>query len=141
MLEQERGLGLTELSNMPHHYVEIGSMLLAEASDDVDDCDEVRTLLEDIYDYRSGKLRESMKVLADVWRTKESAPPAATLSASAMEIACLKPSLLEAFNQVCSLSFILFYLFDMPTLISFASLLVPKIEIARILEYACKRGG
>ena len=43
-----------------NHYMEISSMLLKCASDDIQNADEVRTLIKDIWDVRLAKLRRSI---------------------------------------------------------------------------------
>eukprot|EP00903_Cladosiphon_okamuranus_P006410 g6274.t1 len=45
---------------LPHHYLEIASLLLNTASDDIEEPDRVRTLLEDVENVRRAKMYEGM---------------------------------------------------------------------------------
>ncbi|CAM9384223.1 unnamed protein product, partial [Discosporangium mesarthrocarpum] len=49
---------------LPHHYLEISSLLLHSASDDIDEPDRVRTLLEDVENVRRAKMYEGMGAAA-----------------------------------------------------------------------------
>lgn len=48
---------------LPHHWLELGHLLLTHASDDFDDPDTVRRLLRDLREVRMSKLRKGFKVL------------------------------------------------------------------------------
>ncbi|XP_015774042.1 PREDICTED: DNA replication complex GINS protein PSF2-like [Acropora digitifera] len=45
------------------HYMEISSLLLSSAADDIPHADEVRTLIKDIWDLRIAKLRKSIDIM------------------------------------------------------------------------------
>jgi GINS complex protein len=50
-----------EFASLPFHYLEISSLLLSVAPDDMGpDCDRMRTLLEDIENVRQGKMYKGM---------------------------------------------------------------------------------
>ncbi|CAM9248757.1 unnamed protein product [Choristocarpus tenellus] len=49
---------------LPHHYLEIASLLLNSASDDIVEADRVRTLLEDVENVRKAKMYEGMGAAA-----------------------------------------------------------------------------
>jgi len=57
---EERGDKLTQL---PFYYMEIASLLLHNAAEDVPDAPTVRSLLEDIWTRRNVKLRESLQAI------------------------------------------------------------------------------
>ena len=48
---------------LPYHWLEMGEMLLAAASDDFEDPDQVRRLMRDIREARVAKLRASVEQL------------------------------------------------------------------------------
>lgn len=52
-----------QMDALPHHWLELGHLLLTHASDDFDDPDTVRRLLRDLREVRMSKLRKGFKVL------------------------------------------------------------------------------
>ena len=48
---------------LPYHTLEMGHLLLAHASDDLEQADDVRRLLRDLREVRMSKLRKGFKVL------------------------------------------------------------------------------
>ena len=48
---------------LPHHWLELGHLLLTHAADDFEDPDTVRRLLRDLREVRMSKLRKGFKVL------------------------------------------------------------------------------
>jgi len=55
--EQEKSSEIGSLADLPFHYMEISSMILQVAADDIADVDRVRSLLEDIENLRAHKIR------------------------------------------------------------------------------------
>jgi GINS complex subunit 2 len=48
---------------LPYHYLELSSLLLAAASDDIPESDAIRQLLRDLREVRMSKLRKGFRVL------------------------------------------------------------------------------
>eukprot|EP00002_Diphylleia_rotans_P005099 TRINITY_DN1412_c0_g1_i1.p2 TRINITY_DN1412_c0_g1~~TRINITY_DN1412_c0_g1_i1.p2 ORF type:complete len:150 (+),score=25.66 TRINITY_DN1412_c0_g1_i1:645-1094(+) len=83
---------------MPFHYMEIATQLMENAPDDIENIHEVRTILEDIWDCRSAKIRKGLHGL-------EPRTTAVKLkNLSAMEINGIRPFFVEAMNQFFWLS-------------------------------------
>ena len=54
----------TQLSPVEHLYLEISTLLLQHARDDIDQPDRVRTLLEDIQNIRNRKLKQGLVAIS-----------------------------------------------------------------------------
>ena len=63
--EQEKTTPASELSDMPHHYVEVASLLFNAAPDDIPQVDLVRTLLEDVEQLRQSKINKGVKAVGE----------------------------------------------------------------------------
>ncbi|KAI6650223.1 hypothetical protein LOD99_6140 [Oopsacas minuta] len=70
------------------HYMEISSILLNHASDDIPQAEEIRTLIKDIWDMRMSKLRRSISIMI-----KEQHVHAQVKNISYMELFCIRPHL------------------------------------------------
>ena len=70
------------------HYMEISSILLNHASDDIPQADEIRTLIKDIWDIRMSKLRRSISMMV-----KELHSHAQVKNISHMELFCIRSHL------------------------------------------------
>mmetsp|Transcript_8205 Transcript_8205/g.15199 ORF Transcript_8205/g.15199 Transcript_8205/m.15199 type:complete len:265 (+) Transcript_8205:410-1204(+) len=94
--EKEHSTGALE--PMPYHYIEIASLILRHAPDDVDEVHKVRSLLEDIENLRQYKIRKGLK--ATVLQEQEDLVQNVKLSnASAMEIHGIRSFLLETLGK------------------------------------------
>ena len=72
-------------TDLPHHYLEIASMIFERAPDNVAEESRVRTLIEDIENVRQAKIRKGMQELGKL--AAETVPPGANLTGiAAMEI-------------------------------------------------------
>jgi len=77
------------------HYMEIASMLIRSAPEDISKADEVRTLIKDIWDVRMAKLRKSTDQL--VLRQE---PYAQIDNLTLMEMNQIRTTLLPALNEM-----------------------------------------
>ena len=96
-LEQEkRDQNLSR--SLPHHYSEIASMLFEVASDDIDQADRLRTLVEDITNIRQTKLRKGMESVME--NVKVSGSPNVSLTGiAALEMNKIRPSFLHGLEM------------------------------------------
>lgn len=62
-LEEEKRDGNSLSRSLPFHYVEICHLLFNNASDNIEDVDRVRMLIEDIQDVRMSKVRNGVNMM------------------------------------------------------------------------------
>ncbi|XP_066157120.1 probable DNA replication complex GINS protein PSF2 [Euwallacea fornicatus] len=77
------------------HYMVVAKLILGNASDDVPQASEIRTIIKDIWDIRMSKLRSSMDVMI-----KNSSMYAAIDNLTLMEMNCIRPILPHALDQI-----------------------------------------
>eukprot|EP01136_Pigoraptor_vietnamica_P045722 Opistho-1_new@24038 len=77
---------------MPEHYMEIATLLLESASDEIAAADDVRGLLQDIWDLRYAKIRRGLRELQDTSAVKLN-------HLSLMEVNAVRPFFVQAMNQ------------------------------------------
>lgn len=83
-------------SEMPSpHYMEVSSLILNNAADDVPRADEVRTLVKDVWDMRQAKLRKGVDQMI---AQQESFAKLDHLTL--MELNCIRPFLTEALDHL-----------------------------------------
>ena len=58
-------------TNLPFHYLEIAHVLFNNASDNIEDVDHIRTLIEDIATARATKLRKGANSVMDLAANEE----------------------------------------------------------------------
>ncbi|CAH3141849.1 unnamed protein product [Porites lobata] len=80
------------------HYMEIASLLLNSAADDIPHADEVRTLIKDIWDLRIAKLRKSIDIMVSQQEVY-----ARLDDLSLMEINMIRPFLTQALDHMHNL--------------------------------------
>ncbi|XP_004600886.1 DNA replication complex GINS protein PSF2 isoform X3 [Sorex araneus] len=80
------------------HYMELTRLLLSHASDDIPRADEIRTLVKDVWDTRTAKLRVS----ADSFVRRQEAH-AKLDNLTLLEISCSGPFLTSALGRLCKL--------------------------------------
>ncbi|XP_062501460.1 DNA replication complex GINS protein PSF2-like [Corticium candelabrum] len=97
LTEKKREEGASELfTPMPSdHYMEVAMALLNNASDDVQDADQVRTLIKDIWDIRVAKLRKSIDQMI-----RSQAISAELTNLTLMEINTIRPFLTKALDHL-----------------------------------------
>eukprot|EP01137_Pigoraptor_chileana_P007610 Opistho-2@53415 len=99
-LEQSRENEKREVGrfcSMPDHYMEVAAVLLESASDEVANSDEVRGLLQDIWDLRYAKIRRGLRDLQDSSAVKLN-------NLSLMEINAVRPFFVQVMNQFNAIS-------------------------------------
>ena len=90
---------------LPYHYIEIGSMLLDAASEDIENVDTVRSTLEDIQNVRMAKIRKGFQDIARMVREDEEKVTSVNLKGmAAFEIFQIRPFMTSMLNQFYSLS-------------------------------------
>lgn len=77
------------------HYMVEAKLILGNASDDVPRADEIRTIIKDIWDIRTSKLRSSMDYMI-----KNSSMYAAIDNLTLMEMNSIRPILPHALDQI-----------------------------------------
>lgn len=77
------------------HYMVLAKLLLGNASDDIPQADEVRTLIKDIWDIRMSKIRSSMDQVIKSGSFSISLP-----NLTFMEINSIRPILPHALDQI-----------------------------------------
>eukprot|EP00945_MAST-04E_sp_MAST-4E-sp1_P000630 g630.t1 len=83
---------------LPHHYSEIASMLFEVASDDIEQPDRLRTLVEDIANIRQTKLRKGMESVME--NVKVGGSPNVSLTGiAALEMNKIRPSFLHGLEM------------------------------------------
>lgn len=82
-----------KLEHMPFHYMEIASLVLACARDDIPDLARVRSALQTLEEIRSSKLRVSLKAIGVTH------DPLELTGASAMEIHQIKTAMTSALDE------------------------------------------
>ena len=100
--EKESAAG--SLQALPNHYMEIASLLLQYASDDIEKSDRVRSLVEDIENLREHKVQSGLQTVgATVVQNKMAMFQLKLNNASAMEVHAIRDVLigaLETFHQL-----------------------------------------
>jgi len=84
--------------DLPFHFKEIAIQLFNCASDDIVNVQEVRTLLQDIWNLRHSKLRQGLLLL------DHNKPAYKLNNVSAMEVNSIRPFFIHAMNQFYTLS-------------------------------------
>lgn len=80
------------------HYMEVASLLLSSATDDIPHADEVRTLIKDIWDLRIAKLRKSIDLMVSQQEVH-----ARLDDLTLMEINTIRPFLTQALDHMHNL--------------------------------------
>eukprot|EP00743_Colponemidia_sp_Colp-15_P011610 GILK01013003.1.p1 GENE.GILK01013003.1~~GILK01013003.1.p1 ORF type:complete len:196 (+),score=35.33 GILK01013003.1:69-656(+) len=83
---------------MPYHYMEIASLLLNHASDDMPSASRLRTMLEDLQNIRRSKIMNGLKVL------EGNTSSVKLNNISAMEINSIRPFFAEALDTFYALA-------------------------------------
>lgn len=77
------------------HYMELSAILLNQASDDIPQADEIRTLIKDVWDIRMSKLRRSINLMI-----KDQHLHAQVKNISHMELFCLRSHLCSSLSMI-----------------------------------------
>ena len=95
----------SNFAELPYHYIEIGSMLLDAASEDIPDVDRVRSTLEDVQNVRMAKIRAGFQTLAKQVNEDNQKITSVNLTGiAALEIFQIRPFMISMLNQFHSLA-------------------------------------
>lgn len=102
ILADERALSAS-LTPLPFHYLEIATILLDCASEDIQHPDKVQELLDDVEKCRGNKLNSGLKLVLDA-ATREMVPHALQVdNISAMEVNMLRAGVFKALDHVVAM--------------------------------------
>ena len=97
---QEKATDVANLQPLPNHYMEIASLMFKYAHDDIEDCDRVRSLVEDIQNLRRHKLQTGLRGLgAAIVDSKSALYYVEMNNASAMEIHTIRDVFVKALES------------------------------------------
>ncbi|EGZ19885.1 hypothetical protein PHYSODRAFT_328060 [Phytophthora sojae] len=102
-LEREKASDAFE--ELPFHYLEVASLLLKNAPEDLDQGEHLRSLLEDLQNVRQDKIRNGLsRIAGDVVQSGGSASVIQMNNISALEINSVREFMIGSLNQFYRLS-------------------------------------
>ncbi|CAH0486756.1 unnamed protein product [Peronospora farinosa] len=101
-LEREKSSEVFE--ELPFHYLEIASLLLKNAPEDLDQSEHIRSLLEDLQNVRQDKIRNGLSKIAGDVQSGETAFVIQMNNISALEINSVREFMLGSLDQFYRLS-------------------------------------
>ncbi|KAH7463838.1 hypothetical protein PRIC1_006458 [Phytophthora ramorum] len=101
-LEREKNSEVFE--ELPFHYLEVASLLLKNAPEDLDQGEHVRSLLEDLQNVRQDKIRKGLSKIADDVQGGETAFAIQMNNISALEINSVREFMIGSMDQFYRLS-------------------------------------
>jgi GINS complex subunit 2 len=100
----DRELSQQELTELPYHYLEIATLVLLHAKDDINFPDKISALLKDLENIRMDRIRNNFLKVGGIYFKGEEISNIRIKNISAMEILSVKGFLLESLNLLKQLS-------------------------------------
>ena len=96
-LDSEKENGVFE--SMPYHYMEMASMLFVNASEDIEDLERIRTLIEDVQNLRQEKIRKGLQTIGNDVQVGGTAFAVQMNHVGAMEINSVRDFMIESLDR------------------------------------------
>jgi GINS complex subunit 2 len=87
------------LESLPFYYIEIANLLLTHAKDDIEACDQVSSLLQDLENIRFDRMKIAINSMADTVKAGSKVYVATVTNISSMEILLIQDLVSESLSQ------------------------------------------